>query len=284
MSEIKWMKVILAVLMIATLVVGIRAFTSTETAQPEESTLEKIERTGKLTVCYIEWPPTVIKDPKTGELSGHFVDMAVYMAGAMDTELEFQESSWGTFPADLNSGRCDLSIAGTFSTIPRAKAVAFSTPISYIGNGAVIKKDSEFEGYSSVDEFDKEGITIAVLNGEQGHEYVKQNFKNAEIKVLQGSDLTLPLVEVATGRADIGLADSITTTRFAENQPEVVDLFASNPYNVNPIAWAVRYEDQEWLQFINTAIDYMDSTGKTREFEERYDVKWLRPKKEWSVE
>jgi len=284
MKRINKIKIMLALLTIAILVVGFKSFTGGETTIETQSTLDKIEETGELHVCYIEWAPTVIKDPETGELSGHFVDMAEYLADSMEVELIFHETSWSNFPVELNSGRCDLSIAGTFATIPRAESIAFTRAISYVGNGAVVAENSEFGYFNSIDEFDKEGIVVAVLNGEQGHEYVKQNFENAEIVVLQGSDLTLPLLEVASGRADIGLADSVTTARFVENQESLVDLFASNPYNVNPIAWAVSYDDLEWLQFVNTAIDYMESTGKINEFEEEYDAHWLRPKIEWTVE
>lgn len=245
------------------------------------STLDKVEASEKLDICYVVWPPTIIKDPLTGELSGHFVDMANYLAKTMEITLAYKETSWSDFPADLNSGRCDLSIAGTYATIPRAKAVAFSRPISYIGNGAVIRKGSSLENIKNINGLDKEEVTIAVLNGEQGHEYVKQNFQHANIRVLQGNDLTLPLVEVVAGRADVGLADAVTTAQFTENQIDTTDLFAESPYDINPINWAVRQNDQTWLQFVNTAINYMESTGKIKEFESHYNTSWLRPKKEW---
>lgn len=248
------------------------------------STLEKIDRTGKIDICYIEWPPTIIKDSETGALSGHLIDMANFLAKSMDVEPNYLESGWDKFPADLNSGNCDLVVAGVFATIPRAKSVAFSRPMSYVGNSALIAKNSELINTANIDDLDKKGITIAVLNGEQGHEYVKQNFKNAEIKVLQGSDLTLPLLDVVAGRSDVGLSDSVTITGFVKQQPDVIDLFAKNPYNVNPITWAVSYDDPGFLGFINTAINYMESTGRIAEFEAKYNAKWLRKKTEWVVE
>ena len=60
------------------LILAIIAFSSSPTIQTkgdeESDTLAKIRDTGKLDVCYAEYPPAVIKDPNTGKLSGHSID------------------------------------------------------------------------------------------------------------------------------------------------------------------------------------------------------------------
>jgi ABC-type amino acid transport substrate-binding protein len=120
-----------------------------------------------------------------------------------------------------------------------------------------------------------------VLNGEQGYEYVTQNFKNAKIRVVQGSDDTLPLVEVLAGRADIGLHESVVVSRFvAEHSDELVDVFATNPYNPVQIAWAMRSDDMAFVHFISTTISVMETSGKINEFESNYDIYWFRQKME----
>ncbi len=244
-------------------------------------TLQKIQQDGVLKVGYVVYPPTVIKDPNTTELSGHFVDAAKFLAKVMEVKVEFVEATWSTFVGGLQSGQFDLSIAATYRTIPRAMAVAFTRPIIYIGNGAIVRHgDTRFK---SIKDFNKKGIKLAVAQGEASHEYAREHFPNAELTVLSTADLSQPLTEVLAGRADVGLADAWTTSQFAAVHPEAVDLFAGRPYDLTPAGWAVRQDDVVLLQFVNTALDYMESTGRMREWESNYDTHWVHPKQEWEV-
>ena len=130
MGKEKKIQIWIGLIIIIILVIGINKFTGTPNSQ-EISTLDQIEKIGKMGVCYVELPPTVSKDPKTGELSGIFVDMVEFLAESMNVELEYRSTTWSNFPADLNSNRCDLSIAATFVTIPRAKTITFSRQILF---------------------------------------------------------------------------------------------------------------------------------------------------------
>jgi ABC-type amino acid transport substrate-binding protein len=245
-----------------------------------EDTFKKIKREGVLKVGYLLAPPWIIRNPATGELSGVSVDTINEIGRLMEVRIEFIEATWATFVAGLQSGKYDLSICPTFSTIPRAKSVAFTRPQIYIGNSAIVrKKDGRFR---TLKDIDKKGVVIAVTQGEQGYEYAKANFKNAEVKVLSVGDQALTFSEVVSGRADVALGDAWFSRKFAETHPEAHDLFAQNPYNLTPVAWAVRYEDMTLLTFINTCLDYLDSTGKLAEFDKKYDAKWLRLKKVWA--
>lgn len=245
------------------------------------STLDKIQKGGVMKVGYIVYPPTVIKDPNTGELSGHFVDAARFMAKVMDVKIEFIEATWSTFVGGLQSGQFDFSIAATYRTIPRAVAVDFTVPIIYIGNGAIVRKGDD--RFHSISDFNKKGLKIAVAQGEASDEYAKEHLPNAELIVLSTADLSQPLTQVLLGRADVGLADAWTTKQFAKEHPEVDDLFANNPIDLTPVGWAVRKNDQELLNFLNTSIEYMISSGRMREWEKKYDAHWLYPKTIWTV-
>lgn len=245
----------------------------------EEDAFKRIKREGVMRIGYIPASPWAIRDPKTGELSGTFVEAINAIAHDMDVKVEFVEATFATFIAGLQSKKYDLSIAPTFSTITRAKSVAFTIPLMAAGNSAIVRKDDN--RFKTLEDIDQKGIVVAVTQGEQGHEYAKNNFENAEIKVLAGGDQNLTFSEVLAGRADIALGDSWFSAKFAAEHTEVRDLFADNPYNVTPVGWAVRYEDQSLLTFINTALEYLDTIGKLDEIDKKYDAKWLRPKKVW---
>lgn len=237
--------------------------------QPAEAqVMERIISEKKIKVGYIPAPPGTIKDPLSGEVKGYYVDGLRYIFRTIHVEPELIETTWANFAAGLQSGQFDLSMAGTFATIQRAAAVEFTKPINYLGYSAIIKKgDARFK---TLADLNQEGIKIAVLQGGAGLEYVKEYFPKVTIITLATGDLTAPFVEVSAGRADVGIEDASQARRYAAQQPGVTDLFEDNPYNVLPIAWSVRRGNQDLLNFMNTAIDFMLFTGRWEKMAQNY--------------
>jgi ABC-type amino acid transport substrate-binding protein len=223
------------------------------TAQAQ--TLDRILAEKKVKIGYIPSPPSTIKDPKTGNLSGFYVDSVRLVFGLVNVEPVFVETTWANFVTGLQSGQFDLSIAGTFATVPRAAAVEFTKPISYLGYSAIVKKgDTRFK---SLADLNREGIKIALVQGGASVEYAKENFPKAQLVTLSTGNLLAPFVEVTAGRADVGIEDAWQAVRYAREHPEVENLFADQPYNVLPIAWAVKRGNNDLLNFMNTAIDWL---------------------------
>jgi len=230
--------------------------------------MERIINDKKIKVGYIPAPPGTIKDPLSGEVKGYYVDGLRYIFRTIHVEPELIETTWANFAAGLQSGQFDLSMAGTFATIQRAAAVEFTRPINYLGYSAIIKKGDE--RFKTLSDLNKDGIKIAVVQGGAGLEYVKENFPKVTIVALATGDLTAPFVEVSAGRADVGIEDASQARRYAAQQPGVTDLFEANPYNVLPIAWSVRRGNQDLLNFMNTAIEFMLFTGRWEKMAQNY--------------
>jgi ABC-type amino acid transport substrate-binding protein len=93
------------------------------------------------------------------------------------------------------------------------------------------------------------------------HEYVEANFKNLQnVVVFSGSDLSQCLEAVLVGQVDVGMSDALETSKFVTTHPDkVVDLYAKDPYDLNPISWAVRQDDIVWKNFLDTAIDTLET-------------------------
>jgi ABC-type amino acid transport substrate-binding protein len=232
--------------------------------------MDRILSEKQIKVGYIPSPPGTIKDPATGEVKGYYVDGLQYIFRTIGVEPILIETTWATFAAGLQSGQFDMSIAGTFATVQRAAAVEFTKPISYLGYSAIVKKGDE--RFKQLSDFNKEGIKIAVVQGGAGQEFVKENFPKATIVALATGNLTAPFVEVAAGRADIGIEDAWQARRFAAMQPGVTNLFEANPYNVLPIAWTVKRGSQDLLNFLNTSIDFMLLTGRWERLSQPYGM------------
>jgi polar amino acid transport system substrate-binding protein len=217
--------------------------------------IDRILSEKKIKVGFIPSPPGTIKDPKTGELSGFYVDSIRLVFKQVNVEPEFVETTWAAFAAGLTSGQFDLSIAGTFATVTRAAAVQFTRPVSYLGYSAIVKKGET--RFKDLPDLNRADIKLAVIQGGASVDYAKENFPKAQLVTLAGGNLLAPFVEVSAGRADVGIEDAWQARRYAREHPEVTDLFAGRPYNVLPIAWSVKRGNADLLNFMNTAIDWL---------------------------
>lgn len=232
-------------------------------------TLADIKEKGEISVGYIPYDELTYRDTDTGDIVGFFPSLLEKIVGEMGIspdKITYVATDWSNFTTGLQTGRYDVSIAGTFSTIPRASNAAFTDPIFYLGNSAmVLEGDKRFDNIEDVMDLDREEFTVAVVSGEQSHEFVKKAFKNAKIEVVRSSDLTSALLQVMSRRADVALSDHFVVRKFVAAQEGAKDLFAGRPWNMQPISWAVRHEDQALLTFLNTALGYLASTGQLQE-------------------
>lgn len=243
-----------------------------------EDKLQEILTDREMTVGYIPYDVLTYRDGETNKITGFFPRLLERIAGEMDIppdSIEYVATSWSDFATGLQTDRYDFTIAGLFSTIPRATSASFSDPLFYLGSSAMINADDDrFDDVDDVMDLDKGEYTIAVVSGEQSHEYVKKNFDNAEIEVIDSSDLTAAMLQVSTGRADVAMSDHFVVQKFVNNHEGMEDLFADNPYNMKPITWAVSHEDQQLLTFLNNALNYLGSTGELQELmrDSEYDI------------
>lgn len=248
----------------------------------EKSTFDNILEKDEITVCYMTWPPSVIKDPNTGELSGFIIDTFKEVANDADLKIKYVESTWGGFPADLNTGKCDAAVAGIYPTIGRSTSVSFTKPFFYAGNGGVAKAGET--RFKTIEDLNQKGVKIAVIQGEYGQIYAQKYLPKAELVVLdKSSDNTAPLVAVSSGQADAGLIMSDVVAGYVKLHPEVKNLFADQPYSTTPIVWAARQNDQELLNFLNNGIDYFKSVGFLDATAKKYSpVGWYGLKQEYT--
>jgi len=229
-------------------------------AAQQKDSFGRIVAEGKITACYVPWPPSVIKDPNTGKVSGFIIDIFDKIASDANLNVTYVESTWGGFPADLNTGKCDVAAAGVYPLISRSTAVAFTRPYLYSGYSAVARSgDSRFK---TADDFNKKGVKIAVVQGEYGHIYAQKYFPNAELLVLdKSSDLSLPIVSVSSGQADVGFSTSDVVGEYAKMHPEVQNLYPDRPFATVPTTLAARQGDSKLMGFLDNGLGYLGSTG-----------------------
>ncbi|MGZ3342163.1 MAG: transporter substrate-binding domain-containing protein, partial [Reyranella sp.] len=82
-------------------------------AQQTQSRLYEVTKSKKLRVCQFPLYYSIsFRNPKTGEIEGIDADLAKELAKELDAKLEIVETSFGTFIADLQAGKCEIGMFG----------------------------------------------------------------------------------------------------------------------------------------------------------------------------
>jgi len=239
------------------------------------NTLDEIKTRGELRAGYHVEPPSVVRDPATGNLSGAFVGAIRQIAAGLKVKATFVEVGLADFATGLQNNQYDVSLGPTFKTIPRAQGVAYTSSIYYLGYTGVAKKGTAAK-YGDLSAIDKAGVRLAVKSGSPIEQYVRDHTKNATVLAIEGADLIVPLQAVSAGKADVGLMNEHTVEFYARDHSEVEIVLADRPLLMAGMAWTVRRGDPEWLGFLNTSLEILISTGQIANWERESYGKPLR--------
>ncbi|MBL3676824.1 MAG: transporter substrate-binding domain-containing protein [Alphaproteobacteria bacterium] len=207
-----------------------------------ESAYDRVMRTGDIRCGYIVYPPEMVRDPNTGQLSGsvyEIVEAAAERAGL--TVQWVEEVPMTTMFEGLHSGRHDALCSGLYENAARARAVVFAVPVNYGVTYAFARTDdTRFD--DDLATIDDSSITIAVIDGEIGQAIASARFPRARTLALpQLSDNSMVLESVATKKADVAFLQKANAAPFLANNPGKVKVAGPGPvrtYPAPPMAFA----------------------------------------------
>jgi len=226
-----------------------------------------------LRVGYVRFAPCADLNRKTGKLEGIFIDSVNEIAANLRMQVEFKETTLANFSAALAADEFDFSVGPTFITPARAAAVTFTRPLVALGNSGLVRK-GRAQQFPSPNALSRDGLTIAVLQGQAMEEFIRTRFPTAKLIVIAGSDLTSPLLAVQAGQADIGLTNSVTVQQYAINHSDTEVVFGDeNALSRLALAWTVRRGDEQTRTFLDSSIEWLVQSGKLTEIEARYPIK-----------
>jgi len=234
---------------------------------------ERVLQTKTIRVGYISYPPSLIKDPNSKQITGIFHDVLQEIGRRADLKIEFvEEVGWGTMIAAVNSGRVDLICTGLWPNSTRAKFADFTNPIYFSPIKTYVKADDKtFDGdLSKVNEV---GIRIASIDGEMSSIIAETDFSKATVHALpQATDVSQLLLEVAGGKAALTFVEPAIAEKFLEKNPGSVREVANvAPVRVFPNVMMVSKGETKLIAMLNVAIDELANTGFVDQVVARYE-------------
>lgn len=253
---------------VAALFAAYLSMTGVAGAQAVDS-LASIKESGVLRVGMADNTPSQSKDPISNEWEGFNVDMAKDLAEQMGVKLEIVDTSWSTVIPGLLAGQYDIAMVDFYATPKRAQTVAFTEPYMELGYAWLVS--TNFEGDDPA-KLNDPSVRIANLSGSAMGDVIRKHAPNAEINDVASDNGFAPHLEVASGRAMATLSDLYSHKKFIAQNPnaKVRVLGEDKQFESTPLAYAVRPGDQNFLNMLNTWVNYNKTTGRSEELRRKW--------------
>ncbi len=233
------------------------ASVSFNAANASESVIDNILDRGEMKVCFdAGYIPFEMKS-KSGGFIGFDIDLAKMMTKAMGVKFTPVNTAWdGIIPA-LLTDKCDIIMGGMTITAQRNMKVNFADP--YVVIGQTILLNPKLEGkVNSYKDLNNGNYTVATKLGTTGEQAVKRLIGKADISLFETqADAVL---EVANGKADAFVYDLPFNALYSsQNAGQVTHL--GKPFTYEPLGWAVRKGDPDFLNFLNNYLRQIKGDG-----------------------
>jgi len=242
-----------------------------------ETTLEKITRTGTLTIGTRTGSPPFAYVNSRNEWVGFSIDLVEQLILPKVSEkvgkpvkLEKKESTPATRIPLLSSGAVDL-IAGTMTdTRPRRDSVDFSITFFLTGAQFLVKKGSPIKGIQDIG-----GKRIAAQQGSTNARIIRERVPTAQLR--EFPDQPSGFQALAQGQVDAFTNDGIQLAGLKAKAPNPGDWeIVGDFYSYEPYGMALRKGDSDFRAVVNNGLMEGIDSGK---FFQIYE-KWFGPNSE----
>jgi polar amino acid transport system substrate-binding protein len=253
----------------------------------KDSTLEGILKRGELRIgLEVGYMPFEMIDKRSGlrqkeirhggfrrkgrqlSLMGFDIDMGIEMAKALGVKPVFVDTLWTSIIPALNLGRFDIIFGGMSVTEGRKKLVDFAKPFMTVGQTVLLNAKNEDAVQSYKDLNDSKYVVVS-KPGTTGEEAVKRLIPNATYQTADTENNGALMV--LNGTADAFVYDFPFNAVFFALNPSDQLIFLEKPFTKEPIAWAIRKNDPDFMKFLNEFLDKLKADGR---FDKIYQ-KWF---------
>jgi len=153
--------------------------------------------TGTLRAAFLGSNPVQARtDPKTGEITGPIADLVRELARRLNVPFKLipAPNAQGVI-AHVQGGTADIGFLAYEEA--RAREVEFAGPFAVMYNTHLVRADSPLR---TVEDADREGITIGAVRAQTQEIYLSANLKRARVKIVEAQPSQADLERMLGGR------------------------------------------------------------------------------------
>jgi polar amino acid transport system substrate-binding protein len=234
----------------------------------KKSTLERILQNKELRVGFESGYVPFEMTNKKGEFIGFDMDYGQRLAKDMGVKFVPINTAWdGIIPA-LMTNKFDIIMGGMTITQERNLKVNFADPYIVVGQAILLNKKQKDKVLSYKDLNNPKYIVTSRM-GTTGEQAIKKYIPKATYKGFE-SEAEAGL-EVINGKADALIYDLPFCGFLYGSQGKGKTIFLSDPFTYEPLAWAIKKGDPDFLNFLNNFLRQTKGDG----FYDRMYKKWI---------
>lgn len=205
------------------------------------------------------YPPLAFK--ADGQMQGVEVDFAQQLAHDLGVKVSVIETPWDDLIPALQKGQIDVIMSGMSITEDRSQRVQFTVPYLNIGQMALIRRD-DYQRLRDRGAMEQHSARIGFLSGTTGEIYARNKLANAALFGFDSPDAGIAALR--GGTIDFYVQDAPTIWRITGNlSREFPDLMGRyRLLTAEYLAWAVRKDDDELLDRLNTQLMRWEQKGQ----------------------
>ncbi len=192
-------------------------------------------------------------------LMGFDIDVGIEMAKALGVKPVFVDTMWPSIIPTLNLSRFDIIFGGMSVTEERKKLVDFADPFMTVGQTVLLNAKHK-ETVQSYKDLNDPRFIVVSKPGTTGEEAVlrlipKATYETADTEI-EGA------IRVLEGAADAFVYDFPFNAVFRALHPSNQLVFLDEPFTEEPIAWAIRKNDPDFMKFLNEFLARLKADGR----------------------
>lgn len=231
-----------------------------------EGTLEKVARSGVLTMGYQLSPPFSYADENQRPI-GYTVDICAKIIEVIKREIKrpdlvvkYKQVNTDSRFATLIDGDIDMECANTTNTAERRKKVAFTIPTFIAATRLLVREGS---GIKSI--YNLAGKTVVATKGSSGDKIFTDlnstRTLRAKLEFAKESDEAFAMVD--TGKADAFIMDDILlyTLRASAKDPAKFEV-TRDALTIEPLSIMIRKDDPAFKKVVDTEVTRIIMQGE----------------------
>lgn len=206
-------------------------------------------------------------------LIGFDIDIGIEMAKTLGVKPVFIDTFWPSIIPALKLGRFDIIFGGMSVTEGRKKQVDFSNPIMTVGQ-TILLNSRHKDSVKSYKDLNDARFIVVSKPGTTGEEAVQQFISKATYET--SSTEIKGAMRVLKGNADAFVYDFPFNAVFVAMNPSNKLVFLDKPFTKEPIAWAIRKNDPDFMKFLNDFLITIKNDGRFDKIYKKWfkSIKW----------
>jgi ABC-type amino acid transport substrate-binding protein len=265
----KYSTTIVALIAVIALIISVstkNTFTKTDVATT-------VINNNEIRIGYIIYPPLLVKDPQSGQLSGVSYDIVEEAAKRLNIKTKWtEEVGWGSALEGLKTKRYDILGTQMWPNAARSREAVFS--LAPFNNSIfTYVRNNDARIHTDLSNLNSPEFTISLIDGEAATFIVKDFFPKAKTIILpQLASYSEVFLNVVNKKADLIMADESAANGFLKNNPATLVKLSNTPIREYGNSFAFARGEDSMANMWNVVVDEMIQDGTIEKILAKHNV------------